>query len=94
MLHEPWFRPGADLAARLLAEAQREIWPGHELHGVDLVECLARCSGCDDTVFRCGDESLAVVHLTWQAEERPPWPMFERVGSFVGLELVMDQHEH
>ena len=93
-LREPWFRPDAALSDRLLAEARREIGPGHELEGVELVACVARCSGCDDTVIRCADDSYTVIHLTWQANELPPWPTCTRIGSFIGLELVMDQHEH
>src|SRR5919106_5909 len=92
-LREAWFRPGPELADRLRDEAIREIKRGHELDGVGLT-CIARCSGCDDTVFRCDDGSFAVVHLTWQSNERPPWPHTVRVGSHLGLELVMDQHEH
>lgn len=93
-MRELWFRPDTVLSSRLLVEAKREIQPGHELDGVELVACLARCSGCDDTVFRCADGSFALIHLTWQTNERPPWPRCARIGSFVGLELAMDQHEH
>jgi hypothetical protein len=92
-LRDPWFRPDPALGEQLRVEAIREINPGHELHGVGL-ECVARCSGCDDTAFRCDDGTFAVVHLTWQAQEQPPSPRTTRVLSFVAFEMVMDQHEH
>jgi hypothetical protein len=92
-LKEPWFRPDEDLAEQLLTEAIREIKPGHELFGLGLT-CVARCSGCDDTLFRCDDDTFAIVHLSWQSDEQPPWPSTTRLPTFIALELVMDQHEH
>jgi hypothetical protein len=68
MMQPPSVRPDADRASRLLAEAQREIRPGHELEGVELVECLARCSGCENAVFRRRDESFR-CHLADLAAE-------------------------
>ncbi len=93
-LQEPWFRPDAEQAAALLAEARGEISPGHELANVDQVECTAKCAGCDDAVFMCADGSFAVIHLSWREDEQPPWPECTRAGSFLAIELVMDQHEH
>lgn len=93
-LQEPWTRPDPEHAQQLLAEARREIKPGHELAGVELAGCIARCSGCDDTVFRCSDDSFVVIHLSWAENERPPWPDCTRAGSFIAIEPVMDQHEH
>jgi hypothetical protein len=90
---EPWFRPDPVFARRLTKEARREIKAGHELDGLAL-ECIARCSGCDHTVFRCADDTFAVVHLTWNSDEHPPWPSTTRLPSFIALEIAMDQHEH
>ncbi len=78
---------------RLRLEALREIKPGHEIFGIDL-STIARCQGCDDTVFACEDGTFAIVHLTYQTNETPPWPDTTRFGSHLGLELAMDQHDH
>lgn len=91
---EPWYSPDEQDARLLEAEARREIAAGHELQGSDLV-ATARCAGCDNAVFRCSDDSFAMVHLTWsQQSETPPWPHTVRLGSFLAVELAMDQHEH
>jgi len=92
-LREPWVRPDDIEARRLEAEARAEISDEHELHGIGLT-AIARCSGCDDAVFRCEDETFAVVHLSYVRPDRPPWPRTTRLGGFIALELVMDQHEH
>jgi hypothetical protein len=89
----PWFTPDDDDARRLEAEALAEIGPGHVLEGVDLTT-VAWCNGCDDTVFRCGDGTFAIVHLSYTRPDRAPWPATTRLGGFVALELAMDQHEH
>jgi hypothetical protein len=85
--------PDAAEASRLEEEARAEIAVGHELHGRKLT-AIARCTGCDDAVFRCDDDTFAVVHLSYTRPDRPPWPATTRLGSFIALELVMDQHEH
>ena len=92
-LSAPWSRPDASEGRRLAVEAAREIKSGHQLHGLTLTT-VAQCSGCDDVVFACDDGTFAVVHLSWQSDERPPWPDTTRIGSFLGIELAMDQHEH
>jgi hypothetical protein len=91
--NDPWFRPDHPAATALAAQASREIKPGHELYGLSL-ECTAKCAGCDDVVFRCSDDTFAVVHLTWSDGASPPWPTTTRCGSYMAIELVMDQHEH
>ncbi|HZN71749.1 MAG TPA: hypothetical protein VFC00_08740 [Micromonosporaceae bacterium] len=91
---EPWFRANTGQAAAFEREARSEIAPGHELHGLDL-RAIAGCSGCDDVVFRAPDDTFAIVHLVWTAKpETPPWPRTARLGSFLAIELAMDQHEH
>jgi hypothetical protein len=92
-LLDPWLALGDDEALRLVAEATREITSPHELFGFGL-RAIARCIGCDDVVFSCSDGTFAIVHLTWATNERSPWPETTRVSSYVGLELVMDQHQH
>lgn len=91
---DPWFAPDSETARLVEAEARREIAPGHELHGLGLT-ASARCSGCDSAVFRCSDETFAIVHLTGTAKaETPPWPTTTRLGSFLAVDLAMAQHQH
>jgi len=92
-LHEPWLRPTDAEASRLEVEAQAEFSEGHELFGVGLT-AIARCAGCDDVAFRCADDTFAIVHLSYTHHDRPPWPDTMRFGSFIALELAMDQHAH
>jgi hypothetical protein len=92
-LREPWVHPDHAEARRLEAEARAEITDGHELQGVGLA-AIARCTGCDHVVFRCSDDTFALVHLSYAHPDRPPWPTTTRLGGFIALELVMDQHEH
>lgn len=91
---KPWFRPDPKMAERLLVEARREIKPGRQLDGVGLVECIAKCEGCDDAVFRCADGSFARIHLSWATDEQPPWPDATHAGGYLAVETIMDQHEH
>ncbi len=90
---ELWVTPTREECERLRGEALREIQPGHELHGVEL-RAIAKCRACDDVAFACGDGTFAIVRLSYQAQERPPWPDTSRIGSYLGLDLVMSQHEH
>lgn len=83
------------LRRRLVAECQRELAHGHELYG-RIQTAVARCSSCDDVVFRLGsDAGFALVHLTWSGrEESPPWPQAVVLPTFIALESAMDNHEH
>jgi hypothetical protein len=91
---EPWFRLNLGQAEAFEREARIEITPGHELHGLDL-RAIARCSGCDDVVFGASDDTFAIVHLVWTTKpDTPPWPRTVRLGSFIAVDLAMDQHEH
>lgn len=83
------------LRRRITAECRRELASGHELHG-RVKTAVARCSACDDVVFRLrGDAGFAQVHLTWsRREEPPPWPRTVVLPSFLALESAMDHHEH
>jgi hypothetical protein len=73
---EPW-QPLEDSGDPLVAELQKELAPGHPLHGVDVVP-LARRIDCDDVLFATANplHALAVVHLTWagKTERDPRWP--------------------
>ncbi len=91
---EPWFRPGPQLAAALAAEARTEIGPEHQLAGQDLT-AVVKCAGCDDVIFTVGDGTFAQVHLTWSRRpEQEPWPATQRLGGFLALETVIDNHQH
>ena len=71
---EPWEQLPPDRAAALEAELQRELSPGHPLHGVTL-SALACSHRADDVLFRLDDDRVADVHLTLSRKtERPPWP--------------------
>lgn len=76
---DPWvdLRGGgsaeADGRRRLEAELAREVSSGHPLHRANVV-AEARCTARDDVVFRLSDGRWALVHLTWSADEAPPWP--------------------
>jgi hypothetical protein len=91
---EPWFRLETEHALAFEREAEKEIAPGHALHGIAL-SAVAKCEGCDDVVFRASDGTFATVHLTWTLKpERPPWPQTRRLGRFIAVETAMDQHAH
>jgi hypothetical protein len=98
-LSEPWVSLLAwkhlRLRRGLVAEARREMTAGHELHG-RIDTAIARCTGCDDVVFRLKtDTGFALVHLTWSGKpEPPPLPRTILLPSFIALEIVLDQHQH
>lgn len=83
------------LRRNLVAEARREMTAGHELHG-GIDTAIARCTGCDDVVFRLkADSGFALVHLTWSGKPAPPsLPRTALLPSFIALEIVLDQHQH
>jgi hypothetical protein len=92
-LEDPWHRPGDEARKALVGEAHREIKIGHELANALPVECLAACGHCDDTAFRCADGSFAVVHLTWNPREIPPWPGTVRARNIADLKAVLAAHD-
>ena len=89
----PWYR---DERPEVLLELQRELSPGHALHGKAL-KILARCGASDDYLFAADDGTglLAKVHLTWsQRPETPPWPkaeMFSSVSAW--MEAMRGDHD-
>jgi hypothetical protein len=91
---EPWFRPEPRQAAALVAEARAEIGVGHELAGHELT-AVVKCGGCDEVIFSIDDRTFAQVHLTWSHHrENEPWPATQRLGGFLALETVIDNHQH
>jgi hypothetical protein len=94
------FRPGVlartlsrdvpDRLRRFDAELGLEVQPGHVLHGRPARAYASRCDQ-DDVLFLLDrPPGLAVVHLSWSPEERPPWPrtaIYATVGEFVAAML-------
>lgn len=78
-----------DQRRALVAECRRELARGHELYG-RIETAVARCSGCDDVVFRLrGDTGFALVHLTWRGKrEEPPYPHATVLPTFLALERM------
>ncbi|APR82041.1 Hypothetical protein A7982_07390 [Minicystis rosea] len=67
-------------------ELDREIPPGHVLHGVRITP-LARHEARDDVLVRAGGAPmpLYLVHLTWRQETDPAWPAahpFQSMADF------------
>jgi hypothetical protein len=77
-LLEPWRAVSFDESTKLEAELRRELANGHALFR-QAVRAVARRIDIDDVLFSLEDGSnrVAVVHLTWSARERPPWPPSE-----------------
>jgi hypothetical protein len=85
---EPWVDLttwGRDSVTTFERVLDRELAPGHVLHGLP-VAAVGKRDGTDDVLFRLldGSERVAVVHLTWTQSppERPPWPATEVYTSF------------
>jgi hypothetical protein len=83
------------MAALLVAELERELDAWHALRGRAL-QAIARCSGCDDVIFRLAeDDAFAIVHLTWSGRLEPaPFPRTTLLPTFMALELVAEAHRH
>lgn len=79
------------LVARHRKELRREIAPGHVLHGRDWEIIGLRVAARDDVLLRLGDESAALVHLTWRGgPEPPPWPTAAFVASVDELRAELE----
>lgn len=73
---EPWEPLEPSHAVGLEQELQKELSPGHVLHGRN-VRAVAARGDCDDVLYVVDSPPrLAVVHLTWTGRppEHPPWP--------------------
>jgi hypothetical protein len=74
-LSEDWTPVVPDERAALIRELRRELPSGHELHGLRYQPLVRRLSR-DDTIWWLPHrEQWALVHLTFQAETDPRWPM-------------------
>ncbi len=74
LLGEWWLVRDQDQAAELTREVQRELTPGHVLHGLR-IEAVAVKRHLKDVIFWLPDSSQwALVHLTYKVEPDPRWP--------------------
>ena len=87
-LPDGWLRPEATIASEVHAELQRELPPGHLLHGIP-VEVVAWIHGSDDILFRHLDkpDRFTVVHLSWlgRTEINAQHPTVEFDGCFANF---------
>ena len=81
-----WHPVTPEEAVRLERELARELPVGHVLHG-RVVRALAERYDRDDVAFEVEGERTCVVHLTWQVEKDPNWP----ISKFV--EALVDNHD-
>ena len=98
-LPEPWFdlrpQPGDHYAASRLAmtaELNRELMPGHILHG-ERAEPLAKCSHCDSVIYELPRERFALVHLTWaHGPAQPAFPQTVVLTSWADALEALGEH--
>jgi hypothetical protein len=77
----PWEPLPSDQAAAVLAEIERELTPGHTLHGI-VLHAIAHSCRADEVLFQLKDGRVAEVHLTWSRQrEKPPWPTHRSYAS-------------
>jgi len=77
---------------RFEAELRAEVGDGHPLQGAKAT-LVGRSSAKDDFLFRLGDGRWAVVHLTWQRPDRPPWPATKFFGTARDVEAALTAEE-
>jgi hypothetical protein len=84
-LPQGWFLSDQDRAESFLAELERELPPGHMLHGVR-VSVVAHREATDDILCRHLDarSRFTVIHLTWsrKQERDEHHPRVESDGDF------------
>ena len=85
---EPWALLSPDRRIPLERELEREISPGHPLHGKATTAAAARID-CDDVLFVVEGGGLAIVHLTWSRETSSRWPHTVMVSD---IETFVDEH--
>ena len=90
---DPWVAAGRqeEIFAKQL---QKELAPKHPLYGLP-ASAIGRRVDCDDVLFLLGDDTMAVVHLTWSEKQvvDPRWPWFElyaSVDDFVENRMLPD----
>jgi hypothetical protein len=84
-------RPDSSSQTFYANEATKEIHSGHPLHGQTFTT-FANCSACDDVAFSMTDGSFVIVHLTYNTNERPPWPRFTNHRDYAALLAAMNEH--
>ena len=92
-LPEGWFYPDSETADGLHAELQRELPPGHFLHGLEVQTFAWRDGATDDVLFRhtAEPERFTVIHLSWlgRTEINVKHPTVEFDGTFE--EFIADE---
>lgn len=79
------------LVARHRKELQREIAPGHVLHGRAWQIIGLGVPARDDALLRLDEGAVALVHLTWSGAPEPPlWPMTAVVTSVEELRAELE----
>lgn len=78
---KPWERVSPNQADAFLRELERELSPGHPLHGVRPIPLGHSCAA-DDVLFEMGDGRVVQVHLTFSHRaEETPWPVHSVYSS-------------
>lgn len=95
VLTDPWvdLRGGGPAEeaqrSRLRDEINAEVREGHDLHGLKF-HVVGRSFASDDVLLRLSDAQWAIVHITWNCSERPPWPVTEFFGAAAAVERAID----
>ena len=94
---DPWI-PESDEDGLLAKELRREVCDRHILFGIN-VQAVGRRIDCDDVLFISDDSQkpIAVVHLTWQIESDPTWPItriFSGWQDWIEHCLMSDHNEY
>jgi histidinol phosphatase-like PHP family hydrolase len=94
---EPWEEIG-ELGEAFSKELQKEVAPGHQLHGIP-AEAIGHRIDCDNAVFRLEDDVVAVVHLTWSRKQEPnsDYPrteVYASIDDFVDKRMRPDSEEY
>jgi hypothetical protein len=94
-LPRPWFdlRRLERAQEAMAAELDRELAPGHPLHGQP-AQALAKCGHCDSVLFALPGDGLAIVHLTWtRKSESPPFPHADVMTEWATALAAMARHQ-
>lgn len=93
---DPWEAIGT-LGESFTKELQKELSLGHPLYGFPAMAIGHRID-CDDVLFLLGDNTLAVVHLTWSGKQaHPGYPrseLYSSVAAFVENRMRPDAKEY
>jgi len=96
-LLERWERFVPGQADAFLRELQVERWPGHALHGLELIP-VAHSAGADDALFQPADGRVAGVHLTWSGKaEQSPAPkyrIYSSIEEWVEQAMIPAHEDH